>query len=454
MNRRRFVQGTASAAAASLLGCGSRSPQPRQVATPPPVEPPPAPDAGVIVEPDAAPPPPPPDPGPVDRGELSGDFPEWNLGDASESQNTVLMFRGNTSHTFYGTGPLSEKPNLLWKTKLGEFTGAKADGTVVRWVGTGWSGQPVMWGNRVYVGAVDTQYYCFNAETGKPIWIHKGGRMFKGSSCFYKGKLYMGNVDNQIRCIDGKDGKVLWKYDTKRDCDSSPCVWGNRLYIGGEDGKLKCMDPDTGDMHWLLDMGEGKGAPPGSGGFESSPAVVDGEVYIGHYDGYVLCVDAKTGTEKWRGPTGGDTDVSPVVAGDLVYIAAETESPILCAFDRTKKGKKVWEFNNKLGYWSTPAVVDNRLYVGGHDGIMYCHEADTGKVLWTYKVGAAIWCSPCVVDGKVVFGSYDPFLYMLDAKDGSLLWKYRIGDRTHSTPCIVGGKIYVGSASGYFYCFG
>ena len=453
MNRRRFLrQGAGAGAAAFLIGCGSKAERAAE---------PPADRAAPEGEPKApavaSDPPPaadPPAPAATGGGELDGDFPEWKLGDESASPNTVLMFRGNPTHTFYGTGSIPDKPKLLWKAELGQFRGVKGDGTVQDWAGTGWTGQPVRWGNRIYVGAVDTHFYCFNAETGKVIWRFDGGRMFKGSCCFYKGRLYMGNVDNNIRCIDGKTGKVLWKYDTRRDCDSSPCVSGNRLYIGGEDGKLKCFDPDTGSLHWSREQGEGKGAPPGSGGMEGSPAVADGEVYIGHYDGYLLCADAATGKEKWRAQTGADTDVSPVVAGDLVYAAAETEGPYLRCFDRSKKGKLVWELDNKRGWWSTPAVIGKRLWVGGNDGVMYCLEADSGKVVWTYKVSQPIWSSPCVVDDKVVFGSYDPNYYMLDAEKGKLIWSYKMGQRTHSTACIVGGRIYVGSANGFFHCFG
>jgi outer membrane protein assembly factor BamB len=459
MDRRRFLRTTAKASTAMLIGCAApRTRTPGGAAAAPtgprePAEPPPAAEVrGTEVPAIEAtePPAPAPDGAPA---ELAGDFPEWNLGGDSASPNTMLMFRGNPSHTFYGTGPVSESPKLLWRSQLGKFEG-KSAGKPHLWEGTGWTGHPVRWGGRVFVGAVDSYFYCFEATTGRVIWKYQGGRMFKGSSCFYRGKLYTGNVDNSVRCIDARVGKELWRYDSKRDCDSSPCVVDDRLYIGGEDGLLKCFDPATGSLHWKLDLGEGKKAPPGSGGIESSPAVVDGEVYVGHYDGYLLCADARTGAEKWRAPTGGDTDVSPVVVGDLVYIAAETEAPYLRCFDRSRKGKLVWQLDNRKGWWSTPAVVGDRLYVGGNDGVFYCLDARSGKVVWTFKAGGAIWASPSVVDGKIVFGSYDPYLYMLDAERGQLVWKHDMGQRTHSTACIVQGKIYVGGANGFFHCFG
>src|SRR5690606_32658650 len=62
--------------------------------------------------------------------ELDGEPPEWTLGDESSSPNTVLMFRGGPRHDFYGTGPIAERPELIWRTRLGEARGTRADGSL------------------------------------------------------------------------------------------------------------------------------------------------------------------------------------------------------------------------------------------------------------------------------------------------------------------------------------
>src|SRR6186713_2293882 len=98
MNRRRFLVQTAEAGAAALLiGCGPKEQHPAE----PPADraaPEPTPPAAPVAGKDA-PPAEPPAPATA-GGELDGDFPEWNLGDESASPNTVLMFRGNPTHTF------------------------------------------------------------------------------------------------------------------------------------------------------------------------------------------------------------------------------------------------------------------------------------------------------------------------------------------------------------------
>ena len=39
----------------------------------------------------------------------------WKYGGGSYADDTVLMFRGNPAHTFYGTGPLPDGLTELWR---------------------------------------------------------------------------------------------------------------------------------------------------------------------------------------------------------------------------------------------------------------------------------------------------------------------------------------------------
>ena len=78
-------------------------------------------------------------------------LPEWKYGDSSTSTETMLMFRGNPTHTFYGTGPVSEKPKEIWSQELARFY-TTLRGRKKTWTGTGWSGQPSTLGDFVFVG--------------------------------------------------------------------------------------------------------------------------------------------------------------------------------------------------------------------------------------------------------------------------------------------------------------
>ena len=381
-------------------------------------------------------------------------LPPWRYGDGSFAPDTQLMFRGNPAHTFYGTGPVPDAPRLMWRFRTAQIRNL-VRGMPTTWAGTGWTGTASKLGDYVYVGSPGGYVYCFEAMSGKLVWSHRASGMFKGSPCVYDNKIYIGNTDNLLRCLDAETGRRIWTFNTGRDLDSSPCVVGGRLYIAGENGYARAIDPHTGKEIWRTFLGGiGPGTLLGSNGAETSPAIADGEFYAATYDGDLFCLDTKDGKIRWKTRTHDDTDASPVIAGEFVYAAAEERASHLYCFAR-EDGREVWRYSaNKRGFWSTPAVVGNRIYIGGDDNRLHCVDAASGKGLWTFKTGAPVWCSPSVVDGKVVFGSRDAHLYILDAASGREIWRQRLDGRIISSPCIVGGNLWIGTATGYFYGFG
>lgn len=393
--------------------------------------------------------PPPPEPQRVAR------LPAWTLGSSSVSPETPLMFRGNGSHTFYGTGPIPERaPRIYWRSKTTSHSSMN-HGVPMVWAGSGWTGTAVKYGDYVFFGSVGGTFYALEAETGDPLWQRASPGMFKSSPCLFDNKVYIGNTDNLLRCMDAATGRIVWTHDTGNDLDSSPCIVDGVLYIAGECGYVRALDPYNGKLIWKTFVGGiGDGTLLGSNGSETSPAIADGELYGANYNGELYSLDIKTGEHRWVTQTGDDTDASIVIDGEFIYAGAQEKAPFLYCFTRSD-GKEVWRYTgNRAGYWSTPAVAGGRIYVGGEDGYLHTLDARTGAALWTFKTEDGIWSSPAVVDGKVIFGSRDFNLYCLDANTGSEIWRIALDGRIISSPCIAGGKIWIGTATGYFYCIG
>lgn len=74
------------------------------------------------------------------------------------------------------------------------------------------------------------------------------------------------------------------------------------------------------------------------------------------------------------------------------------------------------------------------------------------NLLWKYKTGSGVFSSPAVVDGRVYVGSNDGYIYCLSADSGDLIWKYETGSYVPSSPTVSGGRVYVGSDDNYIYC--
>lgn len=386
----------------------------------------------------------------------SGDpvnLPKWKYGDTSSGDDTVLMFRGNPGHTFYGTGPLPDQLRILWRFQTGEIA-TTLRGTPKVWSGTGWTGQASVLAGYVFFGSLDGRLYCLRASDGKAMWHYSAGRMFKGSLCIYQNRIYAPNVDDHLHCLDAATGALIWRNNTGRDLDSSPCVVGGKLYVAGESGYVRCIDPEDGRTIWKYFVGGiGPGTLLGSNGAEGSVAVSADDVIVGNYDGEVHCISARTGARKWVAKTGADTDVSPVLDDNHIYIASEEDSPYLYCLDR-KTGRIVWKYGNTAGWYSTPALVEQKLYVGGNCGTFFCLNAKNGDVIWRYRAEAPIWSSPVVVGGRVLFGTYGNHIVILSAESGKELQSIDLEGRVLSTPCVVDGKVFIGTATGWFYALG
>jgi len=382
------------------------------------------------------------------------DLKPWRYGDSSAATDAMLTFRGNPTHTFYGTGPVPEKePEILWKYRMEDFESLYY-GTPHVWAGTGWTGQAAYLDGYVFIGSQGRSFYAFEAETGKLRWRFQSSRQIKSSVCLYDNKLYFGSVDDWLRCLDARTGEVVWRVNTGRDLDSSACVVGGKLYIAGENGHARCLDPQTGELHWKYFVGAiNRGRKTGSYGSETSPAVIGDEYYTATYDGELFRLNAQTGEKVWVAKTGGDTDSSPVIWEDFVYTAAEEESPKIFCFAR-EDGKKVWEYKSRRGFWATPAIVDGTLYMPGDFNRCYALDARTGEEKWVTHIETKSWSSPAAVDGKLIFGDFRGRLWCLDQKTGAEVWKKKLGGHLHSAPIVMNGRIYVGTAAGTFYCLG
>ena len=95
-------------------------------------------------------------------------------------------------------------------------------------------------------------------------------------------------------------------------------------------------------------------------------------------------------------------------------------------------------------FYSTPAVIYGRVFLGNTDGRVYAYDASTGKLDWAVQTGAYVYSSPAVTNapglGPTVYvGSYDGTFYALDARSGHVeLDASTPRGRISGSPTIVG----------------
>ena len=151
----------------------------------------------------------------------------------------------------------------------------------------------------------------------------------------------------------------------------------------------------------------------------------------------------------WEYDTGEVIESSPAVVGDIVYIGGHANA--LHAINRLT-GELIWKFEVGGLVRASPSVVDGVVYFGSDDNRFYALDAKTGKKRWDFELGeGGEQSSPAIVDGVVYFGGFDNTAYALNAKDGELIWKQDVGASMLSSPAVTGDSVYIGTYGGKLF---
>ncbi len=236
----------------------------------------------------------------------------------------------------------------------------------------------------------------------------------------------------------GKSGtwwKEKWETTIGGLVYSSPAIDKNgTIYIGSYDRYFYAINPN-GTQKWRFKTGEG---------IESSPAIAaDGTIFIGSNDGHLYAF-YPNGTKKWSLVIGVSLVYSSPVIDEEgnIYVASVRGNNICAVYPN---GTKKWDFHTGNRIYSSPALDDDTVYCGSHDGFFYAIYKNNGTLKWRFNTGN--WCggkgATIDDDGTIYFGHVEGYFYALHS-NGTLKWRLKLGNNVVSSPAIsADGTIYV-----------
>ena len=184
------------------------------------------------------------------------------------------------------------------------------------------------------------------------------------------------------------------------------------------------------------------------GRINASPSVFGGRVCAGNYSGAIFCLDKDTGREIWTTYLRRDAFrresfyASTSTDGERLYSVSRSGSVV--ALD-VGNGDVAWTGQvGGLGY-TTPAVADGRVFVGGFDGRLRALRARNGAELWSKWVGGRILGAPVVIGEHVFFSTLEKKTYALRVSDGRIAWQLPMG---RYSPGIATERTYFFSLNG------
>lgn len=152
----------------------------------------------------------------------------------------------------------------------------------------------------------------------------------------------------------------------------------------------------------------------------------------------------------WNTTVGSLMYSSPAVMDNKLYIGS-LNGILYCL--NTATGTERWHSSTENSLSSSPAVVNGNVYIGSFDHKLCCFNASDGTPLWNFTTGGLVKSSPTIVDQKIYFGSYDGNLYCINALNGSEIWIQNLGGLIYSSPAVVNGYVIIGSTSNQVFCF-
>lgn len=92
---------------------------------------------------------------------------------------------------------------------------------------------------------------------------------------------------------------------------------------------------------------------------------------------------------------------SPVATKDHLYVATELWRP--CKAYDTKTGALAKEHELNVEFYSSPMIVEGKLYLFSNDGKMHIFSTDNEfNLLSSFETGERTMATPAFTDGKIV----------------------------------------------------
>lgn len=161
----------------------------------------------------------------------------------------------------------------------------------------------------------------------------------------------------------------------------------------------------------------------------------------------VYAVDLDDGQEVWRFSPEFEGDggfySTPALTEDRVFVGGYNGT--VYAIDR-ESGQLVWEQNLSTGrIIGGVAVSDDLLFVPSSDRTLYALDVENGQTVWTFEAKGSIWARPLVAGERIYVAALDHFVYALNASDGSLIWSQELGGALADQPAQLDGVLLTGT---------
>lgn len=345
----------------------------------------------------------------------------------------------------------------------------------------GWRNNPLIVGNRVFVGSAGRVrgeadaldgVRSFDLESGKQMWFVHTASDFNDLT-YIKGLVIGGTENGEVLGVGARSGKTYWTRTVSGTVLARPVRVPAGVAIATSSGELSVLalkdgatklvskldGPVTGGLaagRRELWVATATGTLHRYVGFGEIQMRRDSSVYYPDELGDMLsgnAIDWYRMLGEGRGLRA-RFDAAPLVLDDRVVLAMVREGrydyPPVIAFKTD--GELGWigtdphrRVKQRFGNARlTPAAwYDSLILADPESNSIYSISRDTGEVLWATELGTTnfqLWSSPVVERDSVFIATYDGFLHKFRAKNGERVWSIYLGRREFAGRTFAGNR--------------
>jgi len=259
------------------------------------------------------------------------------------------------------------------------------------------------------------------------------------------GVIYAANLE-AVQALDAETGALYWSFPGEAEEDDLGPFYTPPTYVEdyGDHGLLLAAGFNDQTVY-ALSLGDSAETEPdelwrfsgAEGQYVGGGTVTNGQYIVGNGDGRVYALSLESGDKMWDFATGDRVWATPIVSGDVVYIASLDHH--LYAVD-VQTGDELWSLEFEGALSATPVLSGERLWIGDFTSMLHEVDLTRGEVVWEYEALDWLWATPLLDGSTLYFSDVSGHVYALDVETHEMLWNEpaSVDDIVHGRPALSG----------------
>lgn len=271
-------------------------------------------------------------------------------------------------------------------------------------------------------------------KTGKEKWKYASGDVVRSTPTVSdNGIFYIGSYDKKLYAFNPESSEPLSTFDTGATVKySAPVVDSDGIVYYAGNKKLYAISADpTMTKIWEADCG---------GDTQSTPIIGENAIYVCANSGKIFAFNKSDGSKIWETSFGKSSSAAPALGNDgTIYLCGNTNDGGIVMAVNSLDGSIKWQVPGVAEYANSGIALDlnGHVYVGDNDGIFTCYDQETGDIVWSFRTQGNIRCTPAIMDnGNICFGDGAGYFYVLNQEGKSVYKEIKLGEQIYSSPVI------------------